>query len=268
MKILFDNVLKSGTYSSTNASANFPARNLADNFLRVRYQANATGDSVDIKLSEPVTIDSFFMGYVGNVNDIEVAFFNDGDIQLTTLGDEHGTGETDVVRTDKTTDGAIMHFGDAPPNFFDDYAGEQFVSRHFGTLTTITDEIVITLTGDNPFYIGGIAAGESVDMPSSLAGWDDGYEDNSIVARSSHGQVQAHYIEPYNRYVFSWEGVSPSDYTAVRSEFKGVGSKPVWVTFFEESPDVVSPGYYTANMTGNRRSERTYSFEVEFTEAR
>lgn len=264
MKILFNNLLKDATYSGVNVSANYPARNLADDFLRLRYQVNNTGDSVSIELSEAITIDCFFLSYIGNVSDITVSFFSGDAVQLVTLGPDVATGDGNII---VTGDGSTMHFAEGPSDYFDDYAGEQSVSRHFDTVTSI-DKVTIDLVGTNPFYIGGIAAGQAVDMSPPVAAWDDTFNDNSPASRSSHGQVQALHIEPTKAFTFSFDGVSSSKYEAVKSAAMGAGPVPCWVTFFEDTPSTIRPGYYQVEMTGGQRSGHRYNFQLSFTEAR
>jgi len=264
MKILFDNLLKGATFSSVNASANYPVKNLDDGFLRLRYQANVTGDSVTIITDEQIALNSIYLSYIGNVDDIEISFFAGDAIQLVTLGPMVATGDGNII---VTGDGSTMHFASGPSDYFTDYAGERQISRHFEMITGV-DKITIDLLGDNPFYIGGVAAGLAEDIPPALAAWDDTYNDESAVSRSSHGQVQALYIEPAMAYTFSFEGVSMSDFTRIKAAAQAAGPVPVWVTFFEDTPEAIRPGYYQVAMTGAMRSAYTYSFQLSFTEAK
>jgi hypothetical protein len=264
VKILFNNALNAAVYTSVNAAGSFPAGNLSDGFLRLRYQVDGTADTVTITLSESVSVDCFFMSYIGNISDIDVTFFSGDVARLVTLGPAVGTGDADTI---VTGDGDTMHYGEGPSNYFDDYAGEQTVSRTFDVVTSI-DKIVIALTGTNPFYIGGVAAGLCEDIPPALAAWDDTYNDNSVSVRSSHGQVQALYIEPVRSYGFSFDAIPTADFVRIKAAAQSVGPIPVWVSFFEDSPDAIPPGYYQVTMEGQRRSMYTYAFNMQFTEAR
>ena len=96
MKLLTDNKLRDATVSSSGASANYPARNLIDDFLRLRYQSNATSDSVTFAFDSAVDIDSFFVGYVGNVTSLTVVFYSDGEIQDVARTYKAATGDGDI----------------------------------------------------------------------------------------------------------------------------------------------------------------------------
>jgi hypothetical protein len=237
VKILFNNVLRTATYAAVNASANFPAANLADDFLRVRYQSTATTDSITITLAETAAVDSFYFGYMRDVTGITVTFRNSG--------------------------GAAIGAAD-----FSSYAGEAAVVAHFTQIDGVA-EVIIDLTGSSSsFYVGGVAAGVAVEMPNPDAAWEDAFTDNSILVRSPAGQVQQQYIEPYSRFLFSWVGVTIAKFTEVKAAAISVSSRPVWVTFFEESLDEYPPGYYTAIIGNPQRERREYRFTFTFEEAR
>ena len=264
MKILFDNVLERGEFASVNASANYPARNLADGFLRLRYQANAASDSVTITLAEITAIDSIYLGYTGNLASITVALYNGGELQTVALGAIHVVSTGGARRIFEP--GVTKHFGAGEVDYFDDYGGEQFASRHFPLV--FADEIVLTFTGANPFYIGGIGAGLAEDIPPAVAAWDDEFVDESVVVRSAHGQVQQQYIEPRDAFTFSFTDVPFADFYRVKEACASVASKPVWVTFFEDSETTFPPGYFSVTMEGQQRERLAYGFSLSFEEAR
>ena len=267
MKILFDNLLESATFSSVNASANYPVSNLVDGFLRVRYQAAATTDSIEITPTSAITMNSFYLGYIGNVSSITLRVFSGDELRTVALGAEHGTGETDTVRVD-STGGAIMHFGAGATDFFEDYDGAlQFVSAHFPAISGV-DRILIDLVGSDPFYVGGMAGGLAVEPPSPDAAWQDDQVNRSPVVRSPHGQVQQLYIEPYKQFLFTFNGATFAEFSAIKAGAMAVGSHPVWVTFFEDSPTDYPPGYYTMSLGSPQRERRLYRFTLNFEEAR
>lgn len=264
MKILFTNVLCGGTYSATNAQSNYPAENLDDDFLRLRYQAAATSDAITIDLASAVSMDSFYMSYIGSVSTIDVAFYAGDVVQFITLGTAVSTGDSNTI---VTGDGNDMHFANGPSDYFSDYAGQQSIVRYFDLVTSI-DRVVITLTGTNPFYIGGVAAGSSVTIPVANTTYQPGYDDESSSVRSSHGQVQAVYVEPTRSYTFSFDGVTQANFDTVFNACRGVGPLPVWATFFEDSTAEYPPGYYQVTMQNQQRTGLTYSFQLVFSEAR
>ena len=266
MKILFDNVLERGEFASGNASGSYPARNLKDGFLRVRYQANNTNDNITIDFDEVQTFDSFYIGYIGNVSAITITPYYDETAHGTyALGPIHVTGDGNTRIFEA---GVTKHFAVGKTGWFDDYDGLQWASRHFDEPIEYVDKIVVSLTGTSPIYIGGMAAGLAEDIPPAVAAWDDAYNDESVVVRSAHGQVQQQYIEPRDRFTFSFTDVSFADFYRVKEACASVGSKPVWVTFFEDSEDTFAPGYFSVTMDEQQRERLAYSFALSFEEAR
>lgn len=266
MKILTDNKLLGSTISSTGASANYPARNLIDPFLRLRYQtANAT-DTIEFELAEAATFDSFYIGYTGNLASIEVEFLIGDNVQDVAFFNIHVTGDGN---TRVFEPGVIKYFADGPTNHWDDYvAGREFASRHFPPLANI-DRVRINITGTGPIYIGGVGGGMAVSMPPAIAAWRDEYEDNSVVTRSPGGQVQQQYIEPYDVFNFSFDKILFDKFYEIKDAVKALGiGGGAWVTFFEDSEGEFPPGYYTVSMGGGAREENFYSFSLSFTEAR
>lgn len=238
MRVLFDNKIRTAEYAAVNASANFPARNLADDFLRVRYQVTAsTTDTITITPASEISVDSFYIGYMRDVSTISVTFRDSGGTAL-------GTAD------------------------FSSYTGEEYAVSHFTQIDNVAS-IVLDLSGSSSsFYVGGVAAGVAVEMPAPDAAWEDAFTDNSILVRSPHGQVQQQYIAPYSRYLFSFAGVSISKFTEIKDASIAVSSRPVWATFFEESTDEYPPGYFTAIMGNPQRERREYRFTFTFEEAR
>lgn len=264
MKILTENKLTGATISSGQASANYPARNLIDDFLRLRYQANATADSVIFNLDDTANFNSFFVGYIGNVTSISVVFLSNGAVQDIARSFIHATGDGNTRVFEA---GVTKYWAEGPTDHFADYAQTQFASRHFPTLTNI-DQVRIDVTGTSPIYIGGCAGGLAVNMPPATAAWRDEYEDNSTVTRTPHGQVQQNYIEPLESYNFSFDAVGFDKFYEVKDALKSLGSGAGWVTFFEDSEAEFPPGYFTMKINKPQRDRITYSFNVRFLEAR
>lgn len=266
MKLLTDNKLLGSTVTSTSASANYPARNLIDPFLRLRYQTAEVADTIEFDLSDDATFDSFFVGYTGNLTGIEVEFLSGDNVQDVAMFNIHVTGDGD---TRVFEPGVIKYFGDGPTNHWDDYvSGRVFASRHFNPLANI-DRVRINITGTGPIYIGGVGGGTAIDMPPATAAWRDEYEDNSVVTRSPGGQVQQQYVEPYDAFTFSFDKILFADYYQIKDAIKALGSGGgAWVTFFEDSEGEFPPGYYTVSMQGGTREDYFYSFNLSFIEAR
>lgn len=236
MRILFNDVVKNALIASTNASGSYPADNLGDEFLRLRYQVDGTYDSITVTLEEAATIDSVWFGYMHNVDSLDVTF--------------HDGGGTEI--------------GAAP---FGDYNEESFTARHFDPVSGV-EEIRVEIGGTAPFFIGGMGAGEALAMPAAVAAWDDGYIDNSVMVRSSHGQMQQQYIEPYTRYAFAFTDSTLVEFLTIKSAAANVGKRPVWATLFELSMDTYPPGYYSVELRSAKRERMLYRFDLVLEEAR
>lgn len=265
MKLLTKNVLRQSTVSSAAASANYPARNLIDDFLLLRYQANATQDSITFDLDEQQSFDSFYIGYTGNVTSITVTFFSEGEAQQIARSFIAATGDGNIRVFEP---GVVKYWGEGPTDHWRDYTGLQYASRHFPTITGV-DSVTVEVSGTSPIYVGGMAGGEAIDMPAATAAWRDDYEDNSTVSRSPHGQTQQNYISPYNVFQFSFDAVGFDKFYEVKEALRELGSGlGAWVTYFEDSESEFPPGYATITMRNPQRERNTYSFGLTFTEAR
>jgi hypothetical protein len=264
VKILFNNLIKHATIQSVNAAANFPVTNLQDNFLELRYQVNETSDSVSVQFEQAITISCIYMGYIGNLEGIRVTAFSNGVAQDIVFDSLH-IAEDGVVRIFDTD--VLAMFGGGASDYFDDYGGQKYISRHFDPITGI-DELKIDYTGTNPFFVGGIAAGLCVDMPPAIGAWEDSYRDNSNSTESAYGQIEPQYIKPLKTFAFTFEAVRYSKFLEIKEKFIEAGNRPVWVTFFEDSEDDYPPGYYQVEMRGQQRSSNNYVFSVRFKEAR
>ena len=265
MKILTDNKLRGANISSSNGEPNYPAQNLIDDFLHLRYQANADTDEISIKLSEPASFDCFYIGYTGNISSITIHFYSDGGVENIILLYQASTGDGNLRIFE---DGVNKFWAEGAIDYWNDYFGAQFASRSFTKINDI-DEIKISIIGTSPIYIGGVAGGALVDMPPAVAAWRDDYTDNSIVTRSAYGQVQQNYIEPYKVFGFTFEEVSFTKFYEIKTSLRSLGAGGgAWVTFFEDSEDEFPPGYYTISFNDPERNKNVYSFNLTFTEAR
>lgn len=264
MKILFDNLIKDATIASVNAAPNYPARNLQDGFLRRRYQVEGTSDSLSVQFDGNISINCIYMGFIGNISDIAVTMYSGGQALDLTFDSIH-IAEENVIRIYDTD--VIAMFAGGAADYFDDYSGLEFVSRHFNTITGV-DEIRISYNGTDPFYVGGLSAGLCVDIPPAIVQWEDSYQDNSIVTASPYGQTLTQYIEPLKQFVFTFEFVDYNRFIELKEIFREAGQVPCWVTFFEDSESDYPPGYYVVQMQGQQRNRYTYTFTLIFTEAR
>ena len=265
MKILTKNELLGGTVSSAGASGNYPARNLLDTFLRLRYQGNVTSDSITIDMDHPADFNSFFVGYIGNVASISVVFLSNGNVQDIARSFIHATGDGNIRVFEP---GVVKYWAEGPTDHFNDYSQTHYASRHFPTLTNI-DSVRIDITGTSPVYIGGVAGGVAIDMPPAIGAWRDDYEDNSSFTRSPGGQVQQSYVEPLDVYNFSFDQVKFEKFYEVKDAIKALGAGGgAWVTFFEDSESEFPPMYCTLSMGSPERERHFYSFDLTFTEAR
>lgn len=257
MKILFDNAATRATISSTNENANYPASNLIDEFLRIRWQEYHTGSVITIEFDDPEDIDCVFWAY-SNAENI-VVFTDTGagasegayGIELTSSGDYLTTSDGYMVGIVPASDGAS--------------------AVYFDSVQTGVTHLYIWIYGEaDKTYLGGIGCGLSTTL-YPVVDYKEGYEDNSIIASSPYGQVAQNYIDPLVVDSYNFVGVTRETLIDIRDKYKtvGVGGK-VWVDLTSEKHEFKTPMYavISAPFQSAPMGNGKYSFSLSFTEAR
>jgi len=241
--------------------------NLDSPYLRKRYQASGTTDTITVTFSQDKTIDSLFWGYTNiktmlvtfyNASDeiVQIVYFNEGDV-----GYYYGYGTEDL-------------YGYDPDNYYgyyerlSDHAYDP-VSWHFGQDVTFR-YATFEIEADETAYLGAIGLGQAVEMPDPQAEWEEDWDDKSIVSYSQAGQVQSQYVEPMRVYDFSFDGISRDRMNALREVYKTYGiGHIIWVDPTERAPDFMTPMYASLLAWGkDKKDGLQYSFSITVKEAR
>ena len=237
MLILFDNVLKRSTVSSSNESLNYPSENLIDDFLRLRYQCGATSDTIEFALDDSYDISSIFTGYASGITTANVKLYDGVTLKKTIALGTAINDETQAI--------------------------------HFVTEIGI-DKITIEITGSIGMYIGGMAAGICYDMGNVLSPFEEKITDRSIVSSSPYGQVQQNYIPPLDSIFFIFRLKPRDERNTIVDEFKAIGNgATIWVDYFEDNHDFKKPQYVTvSSQVAPSKVLREYTVSINLTEAR
>lgn len=131
-------------------------------------------------------------------------------------------------------------------------------------------KVELQITGPDPVYLGGAAAGEPYTMPDPLGVYTPGNIDNSSVTESPYGQTLQNYIEPLRALDFGFKDNEGEIKKAVDADYKAVGvGKPIYMDFYEENRDKESPMYgKIVNPLSFPYNPRRYDFNLQVQEAR
>ena len=235
MRILFDNLFRNSSFSSTNGSLNYPASNLAHPFLRRRFQSISTSSVITASFTTDQTFDSFYYG-----------FFN-----LTSLSVEFKNSIGTVLRTINIT------------------SPEDIGAEHFSQTGSVRS-VDITVSGPSGFYLGGIGGGLSYQMIEPVAAYDPSFDDNSSFAESPQGQTLQNFITPLRELEFSFRDVTGTIYQEVSERYKSVGvGLPLWIDLFEDNRDKEPPLYgKIISSPSFPYADLRHAFTLSFREAR
>lgn len=235
MKVLFNNLVKDATITALSENANYPAENLASQFLKLKYKSTGIDDTITVTFDDSVTADCFFYSYT-NATSMTIKLYSSGSVLL------------DTITVDCTYSSG----------------SEYFTSQN--SVRWFTIEAACPATED--LYIGGIGFGVSTDFPYPTANFAKQIIDNSESDTSTDGQVANQYIEPLTSYTMSFYGVERSEYHSIFSLFKSVGSGHIWIDIAESNHAVYQPLYCITKTLENPSRDETISFKCTFMEAR
>jgi hypothetical protein len=258
MRILFDNAALRATITSANENANYPASNLVDEFLKIRWQENLIYSIITVAFDNPEDINAVFWSYSNAENIVvftdtgAVACERPSGVEITSPLGEH------IV----TSDG--YEIGVTP-------ASTSASAVYFDSLQEDVTHLYIHIVGEADMtYLGGIGCGNAIEITRPLAAYTEGIQDNSIVVQSAYGQAAQNYIEPLRVESPTCRGVTREKANEVMAAYKalGVGGK-VWVDFTERDHEFRKPMYaqITAPITPTRVGNH-YDLTINLTEAR
>jgi len=237
MRVLFDNLVLSGTLTTDTPSDSYPVTNLSHQFLRRRYQIVTSPVTVTVTFDEDSTVNCFFYGY-HTATSLTLRLYDSGDVlQKTVLvtSPESGVGS----------------------EFFDDETAIAYAE--------------IDIAGSNPLYLGGIGLGEYYELPRPLANFSEGLSDRSVTSSSPQGQSQFLHVAALKRRAYTFPSMTRTERNAVEALFveHGVG-RPMWIDAFYGNHTFEPPMY--ARVVSPWATVKDASFydaeRIEFEEAR
>ena len=269
MRILFYNLLETGTLASLNAEEAYPVSNLISPFLRQIYQASAANDTITLEFDSDQIVDSIFWGFT-NARRMRVNLYDNSDVLLESIylaGEKvgHYYGYDDDYVYGYASDEYYGYYDRESDTYYDPG------SYHWKTMYTTVRKIVIELECDETkLYMGSIAIGKSVAMPNPDEQFSEGWLDNSVVSRSQAGQVLRDYVIPLRTYGFQFSTINRAKMNELRDVYieNGIGAK-VWLDSTEMNHDFVAPLFgVIEEWTSDEKSGKNYRFALTITEAR
>lgn len=241
MRFLTTNLAKTATLSSTNESTNYPASNLAHQFLRFRWQPYGSGENTVTALwSEDQTIDVVFLGYISSViTNIDLKFYDSSDVLLETLS---------AIDT-SLGNGAY-------------YLSQQRTNVRY---------MEIVATGASGYYIGGLGVGEYFQPNRQTSSHPFGNDDRSVVSATPWGNRLVNRIPALATTEFSWEGQLRSDWdTFLENVLDPVGiGGTLWIDYYELDHSIKTPDYASLeDLSDSENDGYRYSWSVRLKEAR
>lgn len=236
MKILLDNKVIDSTITSNLQNENYPAQNLANQFLRKRYQAVGITDLITITFDLSISTTSFYYSY-NNLSSMVVRFYDFYDLLL------HTENITEVFEED---------------------------AIYFTQVDDVSYMTIEVTTSFSDAYLGGVAVGIPTDFGNVFAAWEDDPLDNSVVTDSDSGQSLQNYEEPLSSYNFEFRDKTNAEKLTEQNliKAKGKGGK-IWADPFEDNHVYMVPFYGTIrSMIVPVKNGRRFDYTLRLREAR
>lgn len=260
MKILFKNVLKNATITSSEGSVNYPPENLVHNFLRKIYRSNAVEyDTVTITLDEYQYINSFFVGYTDSVKIVIRLYHGATLLKTETLEEPEGLDRITLAGDEReTTSGAIRTVS----TFFG------YNAVHWSTDYYISS-IQLDIYGGENIYVGGVGAGQSWGEKNPMSPWEETFTDATQVVSSPFGQTLHNEALPLNNYLWTFRDLTREQANQLQNIYREIKvGAPVWVDAFEDNHDFKKPFYgIIAEPMDVRKNGRRYNILISLREA-
>lgn len=268
MKILFKDIIHQATITSINGSESYSVQNLASRYLRKRYQATGTADTITLAYDEDVTIDSLFWGYT-NIETMLVKFYDDMDnlVELVyfsggNVGHYYGYPDANLYGYDP--DNYYGYYDRLSDHVYDP------VSWHFVEPVTFRRvEFELTSVTD-PIVMGAIGLGMAETMPNPNERWPESWDDRSKLSYSEAGQSQAQYVEPMRIYEFDFDGIDRARMNELRELYAQYGRGAIiWFDPTEDNHEFITPMYAVLDNWGdNKKNGKSYGYSLRIKEAR
>ena len=236
MKVLFENKLKTATFSSLNENTSFPLVSLVHQFLRYKYKATTFEDTITITLPAAVNVNSFWFGY-SNATAMTIRLYSNALVLLRT------------ITVNCTYDNGAEYFAET--------TGVRVI------------EIDASCAVSSDLQIGGVAIGMATSIPFPIANFEPIMTQNIKNDETESGQVLSRYIEPLLKYDLSYSAITKSGYENIFDSFYSVGNGHVWCDITDGDHSIFKPLYSVTNLVESpNKSNGKISFKITFLEAR
>ena len=229
MRFLFTNEILNASVSATNASDNYPARNLQDQFLQKRFQSTGTSSVITFEWMAPVSAGCLFYAY-HNLTALTAVYKDSLGATLATI----------------------------TPSTIQDVGVEYF------TQIDNVASLEITITGPDPAYTGGFGTGIYTELADPLADFGRPLLDNSYMKASSTGQVLSNYEKPLKAHSWTFRDLTVTQANIIRNAYITLGKgRPFYADFFENARELAEPLYcYFTSEPGDQKNGRRIDYTI------
>jgi len=209
MRILYNNLLETASISVTNEDANYPVENVYDATLRSQFRAGTNSTVITATLAAASTVSTFAFG-------------------------GHNIATVAVKLTDSGAATTTYNYTNADLIF--DFERPQAIK--YETAVNDVVEIEYTITSTLETYIGGLSAGQYLQMPFFSINPKIGYQSSGSAQKSRGGvtfNVPGTVLETFS---CNFDSNLIANKNAQEAFFKVVQVyKPFWVDRWEESTE-------------------------------
>jgi len=235
MRILFTDEVLEATITAGDENPNYPASNIGHRFVRLRYQANGTSDTITITLAAAKSINCIFYGF-HNLSSLEFRLYDAGDTLLKTV----------TVSSPET------------------YGSEYF------TAVDSVAYLELDVVSADVAYLGKVSCGGYYQAKDPGADWDEPVTDNSVVTESPSGQTLSTLVEPLEGFSCTVHDLSRAQWLELWELYKAVGvGATMWLDAFENDHDFKLPLYCKMDQPPDRsKSDKNFDVALSWREAR
>ena len=209
MRILYDNLLEAASLSATNEDANYPVERVYNTTLRSQFRAGTNSTVITATLAAASTVSTFAFG-AHNIDTLEIKVTDSGASTTT-----YNYTNSDLI-----------------------FSAEQPQAIKYVTPVADVEEIEYTITSTLELYIGGLSAGQYLQMPYFSINPKIGYKSSGSAQKSRGGvtfNVPGTVVETFS---CNFDSNLIANKNAQEAWFKAVQVYvPHWVDRWEESTE-------------------------------
>ena len=219
MRILYDNLLESATLAATNEDANYPVENIHNNSLKIRFQADTNSTVITATLASASTVSTFAFG-------------------------NHNISTVAVQLTDSVAATTTYNYTASDLQF----SSDNKKAIIYETAVSDIVEIEYTITSAVATYVGGLYAGQYLQMPEFAINPKIGKKSTGSTQKSRGGvafDVPGVTLETFS---CTFDNGSITDLNAQQAWFAAVQTyKPTWYDRWESDDPQIFPPLFAQN---------------------